>query len=122
MSRLEIVLAIVGVAQMGFILELVHRRQLREKYALLWLTVGVGILVLAMSRGAVDALSVFLGIAYGTTTLFFAAICFLLVVVAHLTWEVSRLEDRSRRLAEEIALLRASAAAPGAGPAREVDP
>lgn len=122
MSRLEIVLAIVGVAQMGFILELVHRRQLREKYALLWLTVGVGILVLAMSRGAVDAISVFLGIAYGTTTLFFAAICFLLVVVAHLTWEVSRLEERSRRLAEEIALLRAPVDAPGARPTQEVDP
>lgn len=109
MSRLAIVLALVGVAQTGFMLELVHRRQLREKYALLWLAVGIGILMLAVSRRAVDALSVFLGIAYGTTTLFFAAICFLLLVVAHLTWEVSRLEDRSRRLAEEIALLRARA-------------
>jgi hypothetical protein len=36
------------------------------------------------------------------------AIVFLLIVVMHFSWELSRLEERTRTLAEEIALLRAT--------------
>ena len=39
--------------------------------------------------------------------MFFAAIVFLFFVVVHFSWELSRLEERSRSLAEEVALLRA---------------
>jgi hypothetical protein len=34
------------------------------------------------------------------------ALSFLLVLVLHFSWELSRLEDRTRALAEEYALLR----------------
>ena len=34
------------------------------------------------------------------------AVSFLLVLVLHFSWELSRLEDRTRALAEEDALLR----------------
>lgn len=115
MTRLQVFLGAVSLVVMVLTLELARRRQLREKYALLWLTVAVGVLVLGWSRGTVDALSLALGIAYGPTTLFLFGILFLLLVVAHLTYEVSRLEDRSRRLAEEIGLLTVRQAPPPDG-------
>jgi hypothetical protein len=46
---------------------------------------------------------------------------FLMAVVAHLSWEVSRLEERTRRLAEEIALLRPVPPAGAAHREREID-
>ena len=35
-------------------------------------------------------------------------IVLLLLIVAHFSWEISRLEDRTRTLAEEVALLNLS--------------
>ena len=47
-----------------------------------------------------------LGVDYGPSAVFLGAIVFLLLVCMHLSWEVSRLEERTRTLAEELALLR----------------
>lgn len=104
-SRLAVTVIVVTVLNLVFVLELVRRRQLREKYALLWLAVGVTGLFLAVARPLLDGMARSLGIEYGPSALFFFAIMFLLLVAAHLSWEVSRLEDRTRRLAEELALM-----------------
>ena len=47
-TRAHVLTAIVGVATTLFILRLVGRQQLRSKYALLWLTIGVLVLPLAI--------------------------------------------------------------------------
>jgi hypothetical protein len=83
-----------------------RRRTLREKYAVLWLVVGVGQLVLAAFPRLLDAFAQLLGVADPPNLLAFAGIVFLLGVTAHLSWESSRLEDETRVLAEEIAMLR----------------
>jgi hypothetical protein len=106
-SRLEVVTVVVAALYMAFILGLVRRRQLREKYALLWLGVGVGAILLSLARGVADRVAEALGISYGPSALFLFSTMFLMAVAAHLSWEVSRLEDKTRQLAEEIALLRA---------------
>jgi hypothetical protein len=105
-ARLEVVVAIVALAYLGFILVLVRRRQLREKYALLWLGVGLVAILLSVARAVLDRVAHSLGIAYGPSALFLFSTMFLMAVSAHLSWEVSRLEEKTRRLAEEIALLR----------------
>ena len=115
MGRLELVVVVLALATVGFILELVRRRQLREKYALLWLIVGGTSLMLGVFRPLLDALSRTLGIAYGPSTLFLFSTVFLMLVVAHLSWEVSRLEEKTRRLAEEIALMNPSSPEPDRG-------
>ncbi len=92
----------------GFILHLVRTRKLRAKYSILWLSVGGGLVVLAASPALLDRLSVALGITYGPATFFLGAITLLFIVVIHFSWELSRLEERSRTLAEEVALLRAA--------------
>lgn len=113
-SRLAVTVIVVTVANLAFVLELVRRRQLREKYALLWLAVGVTGLLLALARPLLDGLARAMGIGYGPSALFFFSTIFLVLVAAHLSWEVSRLEDRTRRLAEEVALLQVKD--PGAAP------
>jgi len=105
-TRLEIVVALVAVAYLVFMLALVRRRQLREKYAILWLGVGFGAIVLSLARRVLDSVAYSLGFGYGPSALFLFSTLFLMAVVAHLSWEVSRLEDKTRRLAEELALLR----------------
>jgi hypothetical protein len=93
-----------------FILRLVRRRQLRAKYSLLWLSAGVVLVALAASPQLLDRVSVALGIYYGPTTFFLAAIVLLFLIAIHFSWELSRLEERSRVLAEVVAVLRAELA------------
>ncbi|MDQ3639896.1 MAG: DUF2304 domain-containing protein [Actinomycetota bacterium] len=103
----------VSVSSIGFILYLVRHRRLRAKYSILWLSIGMILVGLSASPDLLDRLSVLLGISYGPTTFFLGAITLLFLVVVHFSWELSRLEERSRVLAEEIAILRAQLEHPG---------
>ncbi|HEX2027532.1 MAG TPA: DUF2304 domain-containing protein [Nitriliruptorales bacterium] len=103
----HLVVSLVTLGSFVVIVRLVRRRELKPKYALLWLTVGTVMVLLAISPALLDRVSLWLGISYGPATLFFAAITLLLLVAVHVSWELSRLEERTRTLAEELALLRA---------------
>jgi hypothetical protein len=105
--RLHLVAGTIGVLCMLVILRLVRRRQLRAKYALLWLAVGVAFVVLGLSPGLLDWAAREAGVDYAPDLLFLLGTVFLVLVVMHLSWELSRMEDRTRVLAEEVALMRA---------------
>ncbi|HEX2047708.1 MAG TPA: DUF2304 domain-containing protein [Acidimicrobiales bacterium] len=90
-----------------FIVRMVRRNQLPSRYALLWLSIGAVIAFLAMFPRVLDRLSSALGIAYAPGTFFLGAITILLLIVVHFSWELARLDARTRTLAEELAVLRA---------------
>jgi hypothetical protein len=104
---LAVISALTGLALLVVILELLRRRQLREKYAILWLGVVVVILPAAVYPRLLDGVAGLVGIASGASLVFFVGFLFLLLVSIHLSWEVSRLEEETRTLAEDTALLRA---------------
>jgi hypothetical protein len=107
--RLTILTALTGLVVLAVIVELLRRRQLREKYAMLWLGVVVVVIPLALYPGLLDNLAGKVGIASGVSLVLFLGIVFLLLVCVHLSWEVSRLEEETRTLAEDLALLRTEA-------------
>lgn len=106
MSGVQLVSLSVSVLILLAAVEMLRRRKLREKYAVLWLLVGVGQLVLAVFPSILDTVAGRLGIADPPNLLSFGAVVFLLGVTAHLSWEASNLEDETRTLAEEVAMLR----------------
>lgn len=105
-GRAHFFVAVVTAASLVFIVKLVRSRQLRAKYSILWISVGLSLFVLAASPQLLDRLSGRIGVAYPPTTLFIVAITLLLLIVVHFSWELSRLEERTRTLAEEVAILR----------------
>jgi hypothetical protein len=102
---------VIVAAFIAFIIVLLRRHQLREKYAVLWLVIGLMILALVLFPELLFWAAALVGIKVPTNLLFAATLMLLLGVCLHLAWEMSRSEDRTRRLAEEIALLRAKVAA-----------
>ena len=88
------------------IVSLLLRRQLREKYAVMWLLVGVALLVIAIFPGLLLSMTNLLGVEVPANLLFSIAIALLIGVALHLSWELSRAEDEIRKLAEESAILR----------------
>jgi hypothetical protein len=105
MSTRAHVLAIVGtLVTIVFILRLVRLRQLRSKYALVWLVTAVVLLPLGLFPDILEPIADWMGVDYAPTAFTFLALGFLFLVVVHFSWELSRLETRVRRLAEELAL------------------
>jgi hypothetical protein len=114
--RTHLLVLAVCVLCLGFVISLVRRRLLRAKYSILWLSVGVVLAVLAASPKILDRVSKLLGISYGPTTFFLGAIILVFFVIVQFSYELSRLEERSRTLAEEVAILRLQLSRPPAAP------
>lgn len=106
MSGVHLIAILAAVATIAAIIQLTLRRQLREKYALVWLTVGVVMAVFAISPGLFNHLAHSIGVKNPPDLLTVLASLFLLVVCVQFSWELGRMEDKSRLLAEEVALLR----------------
>lgn len=108
--------SVVSITSFAVIISLVRRRRMSGKYAFLWVSVGMVMIALSISPALLDWISLMVGINYGPATLFLFATAFLLLVSVQFSWELSRLEERTRRLAEEHAILQAERAS---DPARE---
>jgi hypothetical protein len=105
-GRAHILVFLVTIGGAAFLLRLLRQRQMRGKYTLLWVTLLVGVFVIAAFPSILDRTSRFLHIYYSPSTLFLAAIAFLLLVCIYFSYELSRLEYRTRILAEELAIVR----------------
>jgi hypothetical protein len=106
---MDVRIQLVSIAASGLmlvvILELVRRRRLLERYALLWLFSAFVLLTLAIWRGFLEDLARVIGVAYPPNALFFIAFGFVLVLLLHFSLAVSRLTDQSKVLAQRLALL-----------------
>ena len=105
-TRAHITVLILAIATLLFILHLVRRHRLRAKYSVLWVSLGAALAIVAAAPVLLEGISDVLGIKTPVYTFLLMAITFLLVLSLHFSWELSRLEDRMRTLAEECALLR----------------
>ena len=102
-QRAVAVLATLGLLILVF--DLVRRRRLLERYALVWMAVTVLLLVLSAWAGLLDRVADAIGISYPPSALFAAAFGFVIVLLLHFSVAVSRLTDQSKVLAQRVALL-----------------
>lgn len=97
---------VIAILLLVMVLTLLRSRKLREKYAALWIVVSVVIVVLALFPDLLQVLASAVGVAVPSNLLFALAILLLLGVALHLSLEVSRHDDETRALSEEVAILR----------------
>jgi hypothetical protein len=103
--RIQLLAILATGALLLVVLELVRRRRLQERYALLWLVSAVVLLILASWRGALSAAASLIGIAYPPNALFFLAFAAILIVLLHFSMVISRLSDQTKVLAQRVAML-----------------
>jgi hypothetical protein len=104
----SIAAAVASLALVAVIFDLIRRRRLRERYALLWLATGLVLLALSLWRDGLNTIAGWLGVTgYPPAVLFAVATLFVLVVLLHYSTVVSRLSDQNTMLAQRIALLEA---------------
>jgi hypothetical protein len=103
--RISIVAALGALFLLAVVFELIRRRRLQERYALLWLLTGLIVLVLSVWRDGLGTFSRLVGIYYPPSALFVLASFFVLVVLLHYSTVISKLSEQNTILAQRLALL-----------------
>jgi hypothetical protein len=104
-ARIQLVAILGSAVLLLTVLEMVRRRRLMERYALLWLLSAAVLLALAIWSNALARISHAIGVIYPPNALFFIAIGFILLLLLHFSSAVSRLSNQSELLAQRQALL-----------------
>jgi hypothetical protein len=103
--RVQLVAILGSLALLLVVLELVRRRRLLERYALLWLFSAVALIALAAFQPLLNEIASLIGIEYPPSALFLIAFGFVLLLLLHFSVAVSRLSDQSKVLAQRLAIM-----------------
>ena len=104
--RQQLLAIILAVMIFIVIIELVRRRKLREEYSWLWLLTGVIIIILALWQGFLLRITHLLGVILPTSTLFFCAIIFVILLCLQFSVRISKLTDQVKNLVQELTILK----------------
>ncbi|HEY0215311.1 MAG TPA: DUF2304 domain-containing protein [Cellulomonas sp.] len=97
---------VLCVLTVGVIVYLLRSRRIREKYAAAWITLAVAVVLVGAVPSVLGWLADLLGVQTPVNLLFLVSGVVLLIVCVQFSVEISQLEEETRTLAEEVALLR----------------
>ena len=103
--KLQLLAILASGVLLAIVFELLRRRRLIERYALIWLGSSLVLLGLAIWKGALDRLADLMGIAYPPNALFMIAFGFVLLLLLHFSLAISRLSNETKVLAQVVARL-----------------
>src|SRR5919109_5131580 len=104
-TKLQILAIVASSGLVLIVFELLRRRRLVERYALLWLLSSLVLLGLSVWTGLLEVISKAVGIVYPPNALFMIAFAFVLVLLLHFSLAISRLSGETKVLAQEVARL-----------------
>jgi hypothetical protein len=104
-DRIQLVAIVVTTVLFVLVFELVRRRRLMERYALLWLGSSIVLLVLAVWTGLLERTASALGFEIPSNALFVVGFAFVLALLLNFSLAISRLTDETKILAQQIARL-----------------
>lgn len=100
------IIAVIGtVLFLILVIELVRRRRLVERYALLWITAAIILVVLSLWADGLRVIADGLGIIAPVNALFLIGLGTVFVLALHFSVAFSRLSEETKILAQEVARL-----------------
>jgi hypothetical protein len=102
-TRAQVIAVIATLAIFLFVLELVRRRRLVERYALLWMTAAFALLVLAIWTDGLDVIKDMMGIEEPANAIFILAFGVAFLLLLNFSVVTSRLGEQNKILAQETA-------------------
>lgn len=110
-SQTRIVAAILAIAFMALILELIRRDKLQERYSVVWFVAGLGMLAGAAFPGLLGLVADAMGVRNTNVALFSIVLLLLLGLALNFSVIMSRQAAQITRLAQERAIEKALAEA-----------
>lgn len=105
-NRIQIIAIIVSLSFLVYIGRLITQGKLREEYAIFWVISTVILIVFSFWRQGIDMLAKLLGVYLAPNLVFTGAIFAILIYLLHLSIVVSKLHEKNKTLARELALLK----------------
>jgi hypothetical protein len=106
-AQTRVIAAVIAVAFMAMILELIRRNSLQERYSVVWFVAGVGMLVGAAFPGLLGVVADAMGVRDTNVALFSIILLLLLGLALNFSVIMSRQAAQITRLAQERAIERA---------------
>jgi hypothetical protein len=106
-AQTRIVAALIAVFFMLLILELIRRNRLQERYSVIWLLAGVGMLAFAAFPGLLEVIADLMGVRDTNVALFSVVLLLLLGLALNFSVIMSRQAAQITRLAQERAIEKA---------------
>ena len=106
--KARIIIAVLSFLLFFFVLNKIRRRSLSIEYSILWLVVSSIILIISIWQNLGDQIAYFIGIDYPPALFFLIAILFLILIILHLSIELSKLKNQNKTLIQEISLIKKS--------------
>jgi hypothetical protein len=106
-SQTRIIAAVLAIAFMALILELIRRDKLQERYSVVWFVAGLGMLVGAAFPGLLELVADAMGVRDTNVALFSIVLLLLLGLALNFSVIMSRQATQITRLAQERALEKA---------------
>jgi hypothetical protein len=106
MQLVQILSIIISLSVFLIVIEIVRRRLLKERYALIWLFTSFAILTLSVWRELLHIMAQAFGFYYPPSFLFLAGLGFLHLIVLHFSIVLSKLTEKNKRLAQELGIMR----------------
>ena len=102
-TQAQVIAVVTTLAIFLFVLELVRRRRLVERYALLWMTAALALLVLAIWTDGLDVIKDLMGIEEPANAIFILAFGVSFLLLLNFSVVSSRLSEETKILAQEVA-------------------
>lgn len=102
--KIQIIIAVLIISALIVIIDMIRKKRLELSYALSWLLVGIGVLILDIFPQLIKTISEKIGIVSPVNMLFFFGFCFSLIIIFVLTIAVSKLSIKIKQLAQQIAI------------------
>jgi hypothetical protein len=120
-AQTRIVAAVLAIAFMALILELIRRGRLQERYSIVWFLFGLGLLAGAAFPGLLTVAADLMGVRDTNVALFSIMLLILLGLALNFSVIMSRQAAQITRLAQERALEQAHRQSAG-GNGSDIDP
>ena len=104
--RMSYIAVIGSIFILAFIVELIRKNKLKEKYSLLWLFFGIMFLLLSLFRNVLEIISKFIGVDYAPAALFLTLIIAMFFILLHYSIVVSELSEKNNTVIQELGLLK----------------
>lgn len=114
-SQTRIIAAVLAIAFMVLVLEMIRRDKLQERFSVVWFVAGLGMLIGAAFPGLLELVADAMGVRDTNVALFSIVLLFLLGLALNFSVTMSRQAAQITRLAQERAIEKARAQRAGSG-------
>ena len=104
--KIKVIVTLVAIGFLMYVSRLILRRRLKEEYAIIWFVSTFILALLSFRSDLLDTVAALLGIAFAPNLLFAGVIFIVMIYLLHLSVKLSKQQEQTKNLTQEIALLR----------------